>query len=292
MIENTATRPLAAGTHDIVAGGLTQRYHVYGQGPAVLVAIPGGPGVDWEYLRMPEVERHVTVVYTEPLGTGGSGRLPAHPRGYTREVYAAALDGLLDHLGQERVHLLGHSHGGFVAQHYAASRPSRLAGVILYDSAPVTGPEQGAESRRQVEAFIARNAGNPELPAVLAALQSVGSITGDDELTAALRGLFPAYVAHYWQREAEFAPFRERIRVAYVEAGLIQDRELLAGLTVPALVVAGRYDVICGERWGREIHDLVAGSRLLILGESGHMGHIEEPQKFAVAVTAFVTTTA
>ncbi|MEU4161565.1 alpha/beta hydrolase [Actinoplanes sp. NPDC026670] len=281
--------PLSAGAHELVTGGLTQRYHVHGQGDEVLVAVPGGPGVHWEYLRMPEVEQHVTVVHVEPVGTGGSGRLPAHPRGYTREVYAEALDNLIDHLGRERVHLLGHSHGGFVAQYYAASRPSRLAGVILYDSSPVTGPEQGAESMRQVEQFIARNAGNPELPAVLEALQSVGSITDDTELTAALRGLFPAYVADYWKREPEFAALREQVSVTYIEADLVQDRELLAGLTVPALVLAGRYDVICGERWAREIHSLVAGSRLVILEESGHMGHIEEPAAFAAAVTGFVT---
>ncbi|MCO1577534.1 hypothetical protein M8C13_17385 [Crossiella sp. SN42] len=37
----------------------------------------GGPGIHWEYLRMPEPERHLTMVYLEPVGTGQSGRLPA-----------------------------------------------------------------------------------------------------------------------------------------------------------------------------------------------------------------------
>jgi pimeloyl-ACP methyl ester carboxylesterase len=102
--------------------------------------------------------------------------------------------------------------------------------------------------------FVARNADNPELPRVLEALQSAGSITGD-------------------------------------ETDIVQNRELLAGLTVPALVIAGRYDVICGERWGREIRDLVPGSRLAILPESGHMGHLEEPEAFAAAVADFVAAT-
>ncbi len=36
--------------------------------------------------------------------------------------------------------------------------------MILYDSAPVTGPEHGAEAMRKVQEFAARHADNPELP--------------------------------------------------------------------------------------------------------------------------------
>ncbi len=196
---------------------------------------------------------------------------------------------MLDELAAGKVYLLGHSYGGFVAQYYAAHRPDRVAGLVLYESSPVTGEEQGAESVRLLQEFVARNDGNPELPAVLGALQSVGSITDDEQLTVALRGLLPAYFAHWWERESEFTSFREHTRVEYVAGELVQDRELLAKISVPTLVIGGRYDVICGERWAREIHDLVPGSRLVILEESGHMGHVEEPQRFNAAVLGFVT---
>ncbi|MEU4426440.1 alpha/beta hydrolase [Actinoplanes sp. NPDC024001] len=291
-MSNAGPHPLAPGVHVVDVDGVAQRYHVRGQGAAVLVAMPGGPGVDWDSLLIPQVERHLTVVYVEPIGTGESGRLPTHPYGYRRDVYARALDRMITELGREKVYLLGHSHGGFVAQYYASRHPQRLAGLVLYDSAPVTGAEQGEESARQVAAFAARNEGNPELPGVLAALQSVGSITDDDRLTEALRGLLPAYFAHYWEREVEFKALRDRLRVSYIaDPGLVQDRELLAGLTVPTLIIAGRYDVVCGERWAREMFDLVPGSKLLLLAESGHLGHVEEPERFATAVTDFVAAT-
>lgn len=69
---------------------------------------------------------------------------------------------------------------------------------------------------------------------------------------------------------------------------VIDDRADLGSLTVPALVVVGRHDVICGVRWAEELHALIPGSELLILENSGHFGHIEEPEAFSRAVTGFV----
>jgi proline iminopeptidase len=275
-------------------GGIVQRYHVHGTGP-VCLAHPGGPGVFWEYLRMPALERHVTIVYVEPIGTGWSGRLDSHPNGYTRDRYTRALLGLLEHLGLTKVYLLGHSHGGFVVQHFALLHPDRVSGVVLYESAPLTGPEHLAEAMANVESFARRNAGNPELPAVLAALQSTATISNDEEFAVAVRGLMPAYFADYWGRAQEFAPLRAMTTGSHVSSfddvlgpEIIDDREALGAMAVPALVIVGRYDVICGVRWAHDLDEFIPDSKLLVLEGSGHFGHVEEPEAFTDAVAAFV----
>ncbi|MFD7284643.1 alpha/beta fold hydrolase [Streptomyces sp. NPDC059863] len=292
----SATDPLAAGTHTVDIDGLVQRYHVHGTGP-VCVAHSGGPGIAWEYLRMPALERHLTIVYPEPIGTGASGRLPSHPHGYTRPRYSRFLGALIEHLGVPEVRLLGHSHGGFVAQYHALRHPERIAGVILYDSAPLTGPEHGAEAMRQVESFITRHADHPELTEILAALQAIPTISDDARMTAVTRGVFPAYFADYWGRAEEFAPLRASLRAWHISGleedlspHVIDDRAELGSLTVPTLVVVGRHDFICGVRWAEELHALIPGSELLILENSGHFGHLEEPAAFARAVSRFATT--
>ncbi|MFD1276594.1 alpha/beta fold hydrolase [Streptomyces kaempferi] len=235
---------LSPGAHEIVVEGLSQRYHVYGSGP-VCLAVPGGPGVVWESLRTPALEEFLTMVYVEPLGTGRSQRLPTHPHGYTRARYMRSLTGLLDRLSLSRVFLLGHSHGGFVAQYTAVHHPDRLRGLVLYESAPVTGPEQMAEASARVEEFVHRNQGRPGLPAALAGLQAVGTATDDEHITAALRALLPIYLAHYWEREEAFRELRETITCTYISSldedgkpDLIDDRATLPALTVPTLVIA------------------------------------------------------
>lgn len=296
-MSNETAGHLTPGPHQVDVDGLTQRYHVHGSGP-VCVAVPGGPGVDWASLRTPELEEFLTMVYVEPLGTGDSQRLPSHPHGYTRERYTRSLTGLLDRLALPRVFLLGHSHGGFVAQHFALNHPDRLHGLVLYESAPVTGPEHMAEAAAKVDAFGRRNQGRPELPSALAALQAVGSSSDDASVTAALRGLLPVYFARYWDREDEFRAFRSTVTCSYVstrhetgEPDVIDDRDALPGLTVPTLVLVGRHDVICGPRWAEELHTLIPGSRLAVLEDSGHLGHVEEPEAFARAVRGFVEST-
>jgi proline iminopeptidase len=118
-------------------------------------------------------------------------------------------------------------------------------------------------------------------------------------MAAVVRGLLPAYFADYWGREEEFAPLRASVRATHISGldenlspDVIDDRADLGSLAVPTLVVVGRHDVICGVRWAEELHGLIPGSDLLILENSGHFGHIEEPAAFSRAVTRFVTATA
>ena len=86
---------------------------------------------------MPLLEQDLTMVYVEPVGTGASGRLP-DAREYNLATYVHFLNAVIEHLALPEVVLLGHSHGGFVAQRYALDRPERVASLILYDTSPVT----------------------------------------------------------------------------------------------------------------------------------------------------------
>ncbi|WP_344649413.1 alpha/beta fold hydrolase, partial [Cryptosporangium japonicum] len=142
-------------THELVLDGVRQRYHVAGTGP-VCVAHPGGPGLHWSYLRSPELEERFTVVYVEPIGTGGSGR-PADRGGYRLDEYVRYLAAVVDQVGGGPVHLLGHSYGGFVAQAYALAHPGRLAGLVLYSTAPENGPELSAGAATGLAAYPQRH---------------------------------------------------------------------------------------------------------------------------------------
>jgi pimeloyl-ACP methyl ester carboxylesterase len=241
-------------------------------------------------MRMPRVEAALTTVYVEPVGTGESGRLPDHPRGYTLDRYCQFLHGIVEHLGIPTVHLLGHSHGGFVAQRYALAHPDRVAGMILYGSAPAAGPELFAEATRNVEAFARDHEGRPEIPDILKTWASIGSIADDAGYTAVMQQLLPLYFAAYWDKPGELASWRASLRAFHVVGGPtpFDNREGLASIAAPTLVIVGSHDFICGVRWAQELARGIPAAKLVILENSGHFGHLEEADRFARAVSDFV----
>jgi proline iminopeptidase len=278
---------LSPGKHTISVNGLTQVYHVTGNGP-VCVAHSGGPGVTWEYLRVPALERFLTMVYVEPIGTGGSGRLAPDDEGYSLDRYARQVEGLVSHIG-EAVYLLGHSHGGFVMQRYALQNPAQVAGLIAYCTSPRWGAENGAEATRQLDRMAERLAHRPKAQAVVEAWNE-GFEPTDEGHTAFFRAILPAYFADYWANEEALAPLRDGLLAWRVPSGLagFDDREALRALSVPTLVLTARYDFVCGPRWADEMVAAVPGARLVTFEHCGHMVHLEDPDGFARAVTDFV----
>lgn len=292
-MDTATTNPLSPGAHTVDVDGIAQRYHVAGAGP-VCVVHPGGPGFSWQYLRMPAVEQHLTTVYVEPIGTCASGRLATHPHGYTLDRYVQALNGVIDHLGVAKVHLLGHSHGGSVVQEYALEYPDRLAGMILYGSAPAVAPEQPGDG---IGSTWTKNADNSGLSDSVESSRSSPMISPDTGFAVAARRLFPNYFADQRSRAEQFTP-------APVPGGgfhtfglddclpvAVDYRDRLGSIKTPTLGVLSRHDFICGSRWACEIHERTTDAALVVLDNSGPFAHIEEPDTFARAVVDFVAST-
>jgi proline iminopeptidase len=288
---------MAPGTHRVMINNVELVYHVYGTGP-VVVAHAGGPGAQWDILRMPEVERFATVVYLEPVGTGASGKL-SDPNGYTIDRYVGDVEGLRAILGLERFVLLGHSHGGFVAQAYALAHPGYLRGLILYDTTPTTGKAW----QQDVEANLAWFASEPWFADAKSALAEETSAANDDDMTAIFRREMPLYFADWTAHAGRYEPYRAAVRFSVAPSRAVTDPsspnqvgvapvfdvvERLHEIVVPTLVLSGTRDFVCSAKFGRMLHDGLPDARLVLLSRSGHMGHIEEPQAFAGTIHEFL----
>ncbi|MDG4759104.1 alpha/beta hydrolase [Micromonospora sp. WMMD710] len=275
---------LDEGVHSFTVDGTRQVYHVAGTGP-VMITHSGGPGVDSSYLRSARLEEHFTMVYPEPVGTGDSGPLPA---GATYvDTYVDFLHALVDHLGVPQVHLLGHSHGGFVAQRFALLHPERVAGLALYSTSPTTTPDFWEAERAAAAAYPQRHPDVPEAAQVLEAIGRSKPAQTDEEATKNLSAILPVYFADWWGRRAEFKHLQDNIRswITRFDSYEIDYRAELPKIAARTVIVTGRHDFICGPVWAEMLHEGIAGSRLVILENSGHFGQIEEPDEFLEAVT-------
>ena len=273
---------LAQGDHTVVVDGVTLAYHVHGHGP-VCIAHPGGPGLQWSYLRMPAVEADLTLVYLEPAGTGASSALPA----YTLARYAELLEGFRAALGLPRPCVLGHSHGGYVVEHWAAAHPDHVGALILYATA-------GWHAEHEDTPGLAAYQAEPWFAAAMAARDREATITTDAEADALLAAEWPLLFADWTHHAEAYARAVAGVHAAVgplhaaaTATGGWDVRPGLAAVHAPALVIVGAKDWITPPVRAEEIAKSIPGATQVTLPASGHMGHVEEPAAFAAAIHGF-----
>jgi len=182
-------------------------------------------------------------------------------------------------LGKDRIGILGHSFGGFVAFEYAVRHPERLSFLVIVASSPTM--DYTAEVPDLLEARL-----TPEMRAELALPPPATS-----EEWAARQGLLPLYFFN-WQ-PAYGRALTERV-IHNLEAARCSDLdgwsrwEELAGLRVPTLLLAGRHDWLPHlprlERLSRSMPE----ADLVVFERSGHYPWLEEPDTFTEVVSTWV----
>ena len=265
-------------------------YRKLGTGP-VLVCHPGGPGLASTYMGdLAGLWERFTLVVLNPRGTDGSDR-PANRGAYHVDEYASDLEELRQHLGLETMMLLGFSHGGLVAQAYASANPGRVSRLVLAATAARFGPEQeaatqAAKDKRSGESWFA--------DAVAAGQEDVDRASDEQIRDNMFRGM-PFWFAHFGPVEAGYVDTLrsetingDALRAFGEELASLDLRSRLAEITAPTLVITGDEDYVCGPVCAAEIRAAIPGAREVIVGDSGHMIFIEQPQAFHDEVSAFL----
>ncbi len=256
-----------------------------GEGP-VLLLIHGiaGSSENWRAVIEPLAREH-TVLAPDLPGHGGSA-----PSGgdYSLGALASVLRDLLAALGHEHATLVGHSLGGGIAMQFSYQFPEMTDRLVLVCSGGL-GPEVSA---------VLRAAALPGADRFIAVTAGVGSSVGGS-LTRGLRavGLRPgadvAEVARGYaslvdpdRRAAFLATLRGvvGVRGQRVSAG---DRLYLAQ-DMPVLIVWGERDTIIPVQHGENAHAAIAGSRLEVFEEVGHLPQLEAPARFVLVLERFL----
>lgn len=194
----------------------------------------------------------------------GYGDSDPAPTGTTRDDYAAAVISAMHELGIDRAHICGLSLGGVVAiaMHHAA--PQRCASLILADTFAVH-PEGRAIYDRGV-------AGSSDMAAMAEARV--------DFLLA--QPADPAVRREVAETMARIDPAAYRIGAEAV--WLANQRERVAAIRVPTLIICGEEDKPTPPSLSRELHGMIAGSRLEMISRAGHLTNLEQPVAFNAIV--------
>ena len=255
----------------------------WGRGrPILLVHGFGATTYTWRYLVPALSERHRVIL----IDLKGSGRSPK-PVDDRYSVYdqAEMLSAFIVEEGLDDLTLVGHSLGGGVALAATLAlghERRRLARLILIDTVAY---------RQRFPAFI-RLLRAPVLgPLVLwlvpATLQ-VSTILrfAYHNPSKVTRGAIEVYAGPLRSPEARHTLIRTAREIiprdvdAFVQS--------YASIELPTLIVWGRDDPVVPLEVGDKLHRAIRGSKLVVIGECGHLPHEERPAEVVKLTCAFL----
>jgi proline iminopeptidase len=307
-------RSLSAATNSSVyrmdegfvdAGGVLIYYKIIGQGDPLMI-VHGGPGASHDYLLpyLLPLARSNRLVFIDERGSGRSEKLEDVHQ-YTVENMVEDVEQVRRALGLGKISLLGHSYGGVLAQAYAFKYQEHLTHLIL------GGTFYSTSEMNKVLTNEKHNM-SPEALQKLEALERAGLFgkgkdweTGrypDDYAKLAWGdGYFPYLYQH--RPDPNYDPLSGNTTTSwdlyremwgshgeFIIDGNLQSVEYgdkLPGIHVPTLLICGDHDE-SDPSLSRFMHEKIAGSKLVVLPQSGHLAFVDQPRMYIKAVSDFL----
>lgn len=300
--EQEGVYPVQEGFVD--AHGVLIYYKILGSGRP-LVLVHGGPGASHDYMLpyLLPLARHHRLVFIDERGSGRSERLE-DPAGYTVEAMVEDLETVRTHLDLGTINLLGHSYGGVLAQAYALKYQKHIDHLVLCSTFHST-----AAMNEVFQAMMERM--TPELRARITKEEQSGLFghgkpyeqnryTEDYMKAAWGEGYFPYLYQN--RPDANYDPVAngamswDLYRAMWGSHGefiidgnlkSVEYASLLPSLRIPTLITVGENDE-CAPALSHAMHELIKGSRIVVLPKSGHMTFVDQPAQFISAVDEFL----
>ena len=279
---SVATRFVRIHGHDVA-------YRTAGEGPVVLLVHGiAGSSATWSRV-IPDLAERYTVIAPDLLGHGES----AKPRGdYSLGAYASGLRDLLAVLGHDRATIVGHSLGGGVAMQFAYQFPQICERLVLVASGGL-----GKEVNPFLRA-VSLPGSEYLLPLVLH--RSLHDAMGKVGRWFGRLGLQGGEIAQeVWRSYTALTEIHGQMAFVHTIRSVIdvrgqrvsaRDRLYLAA-EVPTLIVWGDRDRIIPVSHAHVTHELIPGSRLVVVEGAGHFLPVEQPAAFLEAMQDFLATT-
>ncbi len=240
--------------------------------PLLLVAGLGGVGSFWDAV-VPVFEQRFTVVRHDHRGTGGSS---IERIDYSIDQMAGDVLALMDHLGIDRAHYVGHSTGGAIGQALALDHPGRLDRLVL--SATWPAPDAYFEALFAARADLLRIAGPVHyLRSTALLLNPPWWIRDHPEL------------ADIGEAQAAARLPDPEVLLRRIAAILRHDRSAdLHRIAAPTLVIGARDDMVTPAYFSEALGRAIGGATTVILPDGGHTFPVSRAARFARVVGDFL----
>jgi pimeloyl-[acyl-carrier protein] methyl ester esterase len=259
---------------DVDSGKSIYYEHYEGSGPAVVLVHGWGMGARIWDLTLPALldAGHEVVVFDHRC----CGRSDKDFSDTTTKANASDVVKLIEATAVDKPVVVGWSFGAAVVAEAAGTLGEKLGAVVLV----------GPPTPRYTQADGFPHGGTAEImDQTLTALRD----TRPDFLHALSQGVChteqtPVVIEWMWEMFMETSP---RADAGLRDLGVIDHRNVLPTITVPALVVRGAHDAVVDPAIADVAAELLPNSRLSEYANSGHAPFLEERERFNAELVAF-----
>jgi pimeloyl-ACP methyl ester carboxylesterase len=272
----------------VEVNGINIYYEIHGEGKPLLL-IEGLGYSSWMWFKqIPVFSREYKVIVFDNRGVGNTDK---PDREYTIGMMADDAAGLLKALGEDSVHVLGISMGGFIAEELALKYPDMVKSLILV-STSFGGKYSMSRGSNLWNTFVKlwglmpgvlEFSGKGSVPMI-----NPFGLTPEQKIRY---GLSLAFTPEYFKTHTEEVDRIVGWRLANTQPPYAWKRQLMAGMNfdaydrvsqigVPTLVVAGSKDRIVPPESSERLTERIPNSRLIIIEGTGHLLFIEQAEEF------------
>jgi 3-oxoadipate enol-lactonase len=255
----------------IETGDSRVHYALSGLANAPVVVLSNSLGTNlsmWDP-QMDALERKFRVVRYDMRGHGETSVTPGP---YTIEQLARDVVRLLDALHLDRVHFCGLSMSGMIGMWLGMNAAARLDKLVLCNTAARIGTAEVWNARIDT---VRKSGMKVVAPAVI-----------DRWLTPEFRKCSPTATAALMQMLEDAPP--EGYAACCAAVRDFDQREGVATIRVPTLVITGSHDPATPPADGRFLAEHIPGAQYLELNAS-HLSNVEAPEQFTAEIVRFLS---
>ena len=274
------------------APGATIYYEVFGSGTGTpLFVANGGPGFDHFYLHVSDawdtLGENRRIVMWDQRGTGKSGPLKSGQT-CTLADQINDLDALRAHLGYDKIDLLGHSWGGFLAMAYASRFPQHIERLIILDSAAPRWKDTLFLFHDVFPDVTAKEDANA-FTADLGEKDSEAARSASTELYLTMLFYSPEHRDEFVKKMADDKEYYNINQLVNEDVQRFDLNPEIKKFRFPVLVGCGRFDMNVAPVIAYNIHEEIPGSQFVVFERSGHLPFYEQAEQFVAVMNQFLS---
>jgi pimeloyl-ACP methyl ester carboxylesterase len=240
------------------------KFHTIGKGrPIILIA---GLSVDksiWNNI-VDEIKNDFQIIYFDNSGVGENNLLPSP---ITTIDMASEVTEIIKFLNLKEVTIVGHSLGSYVSQHVAAKNPETVKNLVLISSrvkSSINTILHYDVVQKLIKSGVSRDIMIEDSLSWLFGSSYLNNQSTSEKLIQEKLSSSPVSSLENFSNQVKAA-------IQHDASSICQN------IKSKTVIINGEEDIICTQKEAKVLAEMIPGSELIILKNSGHMIPIENP---------------